>query len=212
MRRLLVGAAFGALAVGCLPAPPPWLGETGTTVGVVGDSLVRHAEFGPRGRPGDPRRLSTALVDAGHRASLSSQVGADTPDLARITAFPDPGADVLVVALGTNDMHRGTPIETAVAAIDEFIDVIGPRCTVLVTIIDEPSWGLDVTAPPYNAALHDLAAVRGDAVVVDWGAVADLHPEHLAADGVHHTDSGQAAYRQLIVDGVSACVELTLAD
>jgi hypothetical protein len=197
-----------ALAAACLPPPPPWQGEVGTTVGLVGDSLLRHAEFGP-GRPSGPGRLSGALVDEGYRASLTARVGAETSDLAPITSFPDPGAALLVVALGTNDMHRGEAVEVVIHAIDAFIEAIAPRCTVLVTIVDEPSWGLDVTAPPFNAALVALAATRGDVVVADWGAAVDVHPEYLRAGDVHHTDAGQEAYRRLIVDGVLACDALT---
>lgn len=212
-RSALGVAALGAagLVGACLPAPSPWLGTAGVTVGVVGDSLVHHAELGPGGRPGDPRRLSAELVAAGRRASVSSAVGADTPDLASITAFPDPGAELLVVALGTNDMRAGLPIPTAIANIEAFVAVIAPRCTVVVTIVDEPSWGLQELGPAFNAALVDLAAGRTDVVVADWASLAEANPGHLMPDGVHHTTAGQAAYRTLIVEGVAACDALVPA-
>lgn len=202
---LVVVAALGV--AGCLPAPPAWVGSSGPGVLVVGDSLVNGAQTGGGLDSSDPDRfLDEALNSAGYRASVSKMIGASTGDLVMAKPLPSPAPDVVVVALGTNDMHDGAvPVATAVGNIEAYLDEAGAVCSVVVTIVDEPSWGLDVTAPLFNAALVGLAESRPGVLVADWAAVVDGHPEFLGSDGVHHTVEGQAAYRALIVDAADRC-------
>jgi lysophospholipase L1-like esterase len=177
---------------------------------VVGDSLVHSSQTGGGIDATDPdRHIDDAAAARGLRASVSAIVGADTADLGGLAGFPAPGPDALVIALGTNDMRDGVvPVDTAIRNLVAAIDRIGAPCTAVVTIIDEPTWGLDVTAPPYNAALAALAEARDDVVLADWAGVADAHPEHLQTDGVHLTEEGKAAYRDLLLDGAEACLAL----
>lgn len=194
----------------CLPTPTPWAGVDGPRVGVVGDSLVHAAQTGGGVDEADPDRfLDDAAAARGLRTSVSAVIGAKTTQLAGVGAFPEPGPDALVVGLGTNDMRDAAlTVPAAIANLVTYIDRIDAPCTAVVTIIDEPTWGLDVTAPPYNAALAALADERDDVVLADWAPVAAAHPEYLSSDGVHHTDEGKDAYRDLILDAAEECLAL----
>ena len=206
----LVGtlALVAALASACLPAPSPWVGPPAPVarVGVIGDSLTFAAEYGPglpdTADPATPHDLSDALVDAGYAASLSALIGATTEDLVELPDWPEPVADVVVIALGSNDRNEGAVPVTAMAAnLEGYLARWPDACVVLVTIAETSPWQLDVYAPEWNAHL----ASRAD-VLADWTAVTVEHPEYLLSDGVHHTPDGRAAYRQLIVDSVGGCI------
>jgi hypothetical protein len=215
MRRAVIFLSIGLtlVAAACLPKPSSWYGDSGPYVGVIGDSLVHAAETGGGLDPDDTDRfVSQRLAQSGYRASVSAMIGAVTADLRTVAAFPEPGFELLVLALGTNDMHDGAvPVDVAIGDIVTYLDAHTPACTALVTIVDEPSWGLDVTAPVYNAALADLATERADVIIADWAAVVDAHPEYLGSDGVHHTAAGQEAYRSLIDDAAGQCASLAPA-
>jgi lysophospholipase L1-like esterase len=202
------------LSVGCLTVPTPWAGDSGPYVGVIGDSLVQQSNTGGGIDGSDPDHyLQDDLTAAGYRVSLSAFIGATTKDLGAVLPFPAPGPEIVVIGLGTNDVRNAdqTTIGNAIGNIANYLDRRPTACTALITIIDEPGWGLDVSAPLYNAALAQLAADRGNTIIADWAAVADAHPEYLGVDGVHHTPLGQAAYRSLIVSAVDQCSDLIAA-
>jgi len=206
--RVAIAAAVMTMFVtACLPPFGPWSGDgDGPLVAVVGDSLVHAAQFDGGNDPDDPDRfLDDELAAGGYRSTVSARIGADTADLARLEAPAEP-ADVVIVALGTNDLDRGVTVERAIANIVDFLDRLSPRCAAVVTVVvDAPDWGLDVTAPPYNAALADLGATRDDLVVADWATRSSSHPEWFAHDQVHHTEAGRAAYRQLVREAADEC-------
>ncbi len=199
----LVVAVSVLVLVACVPRPSSWLGESGYHVGVIGDSLVHNAEVGGGVDVNDPDRfLSQALVDAGFRASVAAAIGAQTADLAPMVPFPEPGVEILVIGMGTNDVRDpSVTVETAISNVVGYIDAHPVPCAALLTIATD----LSVTAPAYNAALAQLAAEREDIVLADWAAVLDGHPEYLGEDGVHHSDLGEEAYRSLIVDAAEEC-------
>jgi lysophospholipase L1-like esterase len=180
---------------------------------VFGDSLTSFVENGPdhdlRGGP-DDSFLTDRLVVEGYTASVSSLIGAATGDLASVTpTIPAPGADVLLIALGSNDRSLDpttgqayVSVATAIANIDAAVAQTAAECNIVVTVAETTPWnGLNQTAPAYNAALRALPGV----VVADWALVAASHPEYLRPNDVHHTTAGAAAYMDLFVDAVNAC-------
>jgi hypothetical protein len=182
MRRVIglsTALAIVVIGVACMPPPSSWYGDADIRVGVVGDSLVHAAETGGGLEAGDPDRfLSQEMAAAGYRTSVSAFIGATTFELASLQPFPQPGPEYLVIGLGTNDMRDAkVSVETALGNIVSFLGHRPAACTVLITIVDEPAWGLDVTAPLYNAAMVQLAADRGDMVIADWAAQIDAHPD-----------------------------------
>ena len=180
---------------------------------VFGDSLTSFIENGPDhdlfGGP-DDSFLTDTLVANGHAASVSSLSGASTADLVHVTPkIPAPGANVLVIALGTNDRANdpatGKPpisVATALANVNAAIVQTAAECNIVVTVAETTPWGrLDQNAPAYNAGLRALPGVN----VADWALLVAAHPEYLLPNEVHHTTAGAAAYMALFVDAVDAC-------
>lgn len=207
--RMPAAAVVLAVSVaGCLPSPPPWKGSgSGPRVMVFGDSLTSYIENGPGhdlfGGP-DDTFLTDRLIVEGHPASVSSLIGAETGDLANVTpGIPEPGTDVLLIALGTNDRREArVTVDAAIANVNAAIARAAAECNIVVTVAETTTWGsLNLFAPAYNAALRALPGV----VVADWASIAAAHPEYLAPNDVHHTTVGAAAYMELFVDAVDAC-------
>ncbi len=206
---------IGALALGplllvaaCLPEPPAWVG-TGPRVMVFGDSLTYRLEHGV-GLDREHRfsHLTDELVASGRSASVAAMIGATTGDLGSVVGrVPAPGADVLLVELGTNDLlprsdgQPTIPVRTAIRNVRDAVDAVGAGCTVLVTVAETAVWGLDELAPAYNDALR---SIRG-AVIADWAALVAAEPGYVGDDGIHLTDAGAAAMGSLFLDAIAAC-------
>jgi lysophospholipase L1-like esterase len=213
-------AVAALLTTACLEAAGPWVGPSaGARVGVAGDSQIQIAQYGPGLKEADDpdHRLTDALNAAGYQASVAGTIGSNTRDLVRWSLWLAPGAQVVALAYGANDMNTqgsdqtAVPIAEAEANLRGFIDRVDPPgddtaiCFALVEMPEESTaWGHDVWGPRWNAVLSAIAAERGD-VVVSWAELADTHPEWLAPDQVHQTAEGQEAFRQAIVAGVQAC-------
>jgi lysophospholipase L1-like esterase len=207
VKRLTI-IALSLLLAGCiLPPPPPWSGDDGVRLSafagdgehvlVFGDSLTYLAN--------NEDALTDQLVAAGYVASVSATGGATSQSLAADDLVePEPGADITVIALGTNDIHLDIitspgDIGGYIARIQTAFDRYDAGCDVAVTTVEsEPMAEL---APLMNDALEEMASV----VVADWAAIVADHPEYLLEDGIHHTPGGQAAYRDLIESAVGEC-------
>lgn len=214
MRRIVVIVVLSVIVAGCLPSPSLWVGS-GVRVGVVGDSIVYVTEHDTYKDAN--HHLTDALVAAGYAVSASDKIGATTTDLGTLPPWPTPGAEIVSIELGTNDMDATTtPGQPSVAyAIAEAnynaylvsLDAAGVRCVVLVEVALAPSWGLDVTGPVWNTYLASVAATRpaGSTVIVPWAAQAIAHPEYVAGDGVHPTDAGKTALINDEIQAIGAC-------
>jgi hypothetical protein len=209
MALILVGAA-------CLEAAGPWVGPADAIrVGVAGDSQVHAAQYGPGLKePDDPdHHVTNALNAAGYRASVAGTIGSNTRDLVNWPAWPEPGAQTVVLAYGANDMNSSAtgepavPIAEAEANMRGFVERVDPPddgVDVCVVLVEMPelavAWGHDVWGPPWNAVLATIADV-----VVPWSDLTEANPGYLGSDLVHQTPEGRAAYVDAIVAGVQAC-------
>jgi hypothetical protein len=215
------GLLLAAVAVaGCLGAGTPWTGA-GRRVGVVGDSqiyLVEHSKFGD-----NDHHLTDALVSKGYQVSTSYMIGASTADLAHFNSltpfagFPDPGAQIVVTALGVNDLRTDpnthkqlTPIAQAEANYKAHLDALGHAgvsCDVLVEIPETTQESLDQIGVVWNAFLADQASARGG-VVMPWASTVAQHPEYVnSRDGIHETALGVFAYMGGIAAAVDQCAQ-----
>lgn len=203
----MVLAAMALVGVAC-ENPGPWVGA-GPRVAVVGDSLVLHAE-NPLTND-DPDDVEHEIVDdlvaAGYTASVGAHVGHSIPETVELVEMvPEPGAEILVFAAGTNDAHSALDVETQMAPLRDLLDRTSASCVVLVTVTESSvPWDLVTEAPPYNAALHAEADTRADVLIADWVPIAAAHPEYFLYDGAHMTLEGREAYRDLILAGADAC-------
>ncbi len=210
MRRVVASAVVIVLGVAaCLPRPAPWVGDGAEHVMVFGDSLTFQANHGTDGGPPDQSVtfLTDQLVAAGYATSVASNFGATTEDLESVTGeIPEPGADILVIALGTNDLHivNAAPrssVEASLVNLDRAILQAAASCVVLIGVADVDTWGLSANADEFNTGLTERADVYGN-----WATIIDAHPEYLRGDdNIHHTAAGAAAYRDLITTSVDAC-------
>lgn len=207
--KFALTVALVLVATGCLSAPGPWTGPSdGLRVGFYGDSITQLSETGggtDQG-PSAPHLLTAAMVAAGFQSSYSALIGATTPNLMNITYPADtPGPQVIVVALGTNDLHNGyyNP-QTIISNIVKLINRLQPECAIIVNIEEIPVWGLSTFAPAYNNLLDKLAASRPDVVIADWNSEVQADPSMIVPDNVHPDSAGQQAYRNLFVNSVIA--------
>ena len=205
---------------GCLGRGTPWTG-TGPRIGVVGDSEVynlEHESFGD-----NTHRMTDALVEKGYQVSTSDIIGASTQDLARFNSltsfagFPDPGARVVVTAIGVNDLRtdpsthtQATPIDQAESNYTAYLDALdkaGVACHVLVEIPETTQESLDQIGVVWNKFLADQASAR-NGVVMPWASTVAQHPEYVnSTDGIHQTALGMFAYLGGIAAGVDQCAQ-----
>lgn len=190
-----------------------WTGdEAAESVVVIGDSLVFWTEQATLHT--SETWLTDDLVAAGHYAYVTGWIGLDV-DLAYPVVWNHASRqgiipDVLVIALGTNDMHvdavTGAPPTTpelAAPVLDAWLAEVPDACVRLIGVAESiTGWGLDVTAPGWNAMLGAAAASHADGAFVPWEPL----PEW-TQNGVdpHLTTEGEDAYRALLVDAAASC-------
>lgn len=180
---------------------------------MLGDSLVFESERSEFS--GTETRITDDLVAAGNRAWVTGWIGLTYADAypmvwdlpSREGVIPD----VLVIALGTNDMRvdsvtgeaRTTP-EAVRPILAAWLAEVPDACVRLIGPSDSiAGWGLDVTAPAFNTMLAEEAALHADAEYVPW------NPDPAWTDNgadPHMTTAGRDAYRALIVAEVAECL------
>lgn len=192
MRRVLVAMAI----TGLLVTPPAvvgssrraWANGSQPVVAVIGDSLLRAASSEPpsfrvNARAG--RMLSTAPIP-----------------ITQMVERRDP--DVVVVALGTNDVARNRPLSDMAQSLEAAIEAADGRCVVLVTVSP-------LGTPFYNPQWR-RAATRFNRLVLGtgrpvarWSRAVQQDASLLLPDGVHLTESGLAAYTGLLRSTAATC-------
>ena len=176
------------------------------SVSVIGDSLVYQAE-GSDSSGAPTRKLADELVVAGYRAHVSGWIG-ETLDAGHEQLWPavaaEPDLDVLVIALGTNDINQDIPLETSRVALRRWLaetDYVG--CVVLVGVNELAyAWELDVHGPAFNAMLSEEAAARPNAIFVRFDPIVD--PDTYDGDVHFPTEDRQAEYRSTIRGAVES--------
>jgi hypothetical protein len=203
---MLMGVVVVLLATACQSGV--WAGDpAGAKVAVIGDSLVFQAEGNFTFKTSN-RYVADDLIALGYQSHVSGWIGATLasahqyiwPEVSGMTDL-----DVLVLALGTNDMGGGTSVADARATLDAWLDeAAGVGCIALVGVnVHAYAWGLDVTGPPYNAMLADEAATRDHVIYEEWDP--DLAIQGTDGDVHFHTPEAAAQYRATLVDAANRC-------
>lgn len=185
-----------------------WFGR-GRTVAVLGDSLTVQARRHLRTLLADDALKVAALFGEGMAGGpLSDGIGSPImPAVVREYAEDPP--DVVVVALGTNDVWQPglspASFERAWSAMTRSFE---GSCIVGVTVSETTE------AARYDAG--DAATVnrvirRTADVVVDW-AVLGSAPRFTGPDHIHLTEVGQQRFAELIARGVDRCEPPTVTD
>jgi hypothetical protein len=207
-RRGIAAVAVGLgllVASGCQTGT--WAGDAGaTSVAIMGDSLVYQSEGDSSVVP--TRMLTDELVAAGYRTHVSGWVG-ETIAAGHVDLWPqvadEPGLDIVVIALGTNDVNRAVPLEDSRAALQSWLtETADVGCVALIGLNEHAyAWQLDVHGPPFNAMLAEQAALAPNAIFVPWEPDLDIHGH----DGDVHfpTPESQAQYRATLHGAVDQC-------
>jgi lysophospholipase L1-like esterase len=135
----------------------------------------------------------TVLAEINRRIAVGSDPSAGTDVIADVLAGSDP--DVVVVALGTNDIGKYGSIEEYAAEIDELIDEL-PDDLPLVWINTYLSRTPDDSAA-FNAALIETLSERGNATIGRWSSIAQQGG--MLRDGVHPSEDGEQRFADLVL-------------
>jgi lysophospholipase L1-like esterase len=190
-------AALGACsAAGASPTTAPATPDLAPAVAVAapagngdrrvfieGDSLV----------VGATPFLTPLLGNDGWTVTLDAQVGRDTATGARnLARRAYELGEVLVVALGTNDL----PDPLAFSAnIDLIMEIAGGRRVVWVTVARSGWDRLDQALVRAQARWANLS-------VADWRPIIAGHPDMRAYDGIHLTEAGYRLRASFIADAI----------
>ncbi|HET9547956.1 MAG TPA: GDSL-type esterase/lipase family protein, partial [Desertimonas sp.] len=132
----------------------------------------------------------------GRRIAVGRQPAAGTDVLAEVLADSDP--DLVVVALGTNDVGKYTTIEEYAAQIEELVDLL-PEDQPLVWINTYLS-GTPEGSAKFNAALLETLSDRGAASIGRWSSIAQR--DGMLSDGVHPSEDGTREFANLVLDEI----------
>jgi lysophospholipase L1-like esterase len=113
---------------------------------------------------------------------------------------------VVVVALGTNDTTSRADVDAFPDRIDAMMRSIGDRPVVWVTHVDPRPAQVEGGAAAINAAIRDAPARWPNLTVLDRAPALAADPSLLGDDGLHFTDTGQAAFADEIANAVRARV------
>ena len=165
----------------------------GREVVVIGDSIT--VASAPRILEGASEIGAdvTVLAETNRRIAVGSDPSAGTDVIADVLADGDP--DVVVVALGTNDIGKYGSIEEYAAEIDELVDEL-PEDLPLVWINTYLSRIPDDSAA-FNAALIETLSERGNATIGRWSSIAQQGG--MLRDGVHPSEDGEQRFADLVL-------------
>jgi lysophospholipase L1-like esterase len=201
--------AGGESAAGTIPlfggtVPPggpaidltPSDGVRGRDVVVIGDSItVASAPLIVAAATGIDVDV-TVLAEVGRRIAVGGSPPAGTDVLGEVLDEEEP--DLVVVALGTNDVGKYNTIDEYAAQIDELVEMV-PRDTPLVWINTYLEDNPDSSAA-FNAALIETLKERGTATIGRWSSIAQR--DGMLSDGIHPSDDGNQEFADLVVDEI----------
>ena len=138
----------------------------------------------------------TVMAEVGRRISVGGRPAPGTDVLAEVLAEGAP--DVVVVALGTNDIGKYGTVEEYATEIDELVDLL-PEDQPLVWINTYLSRTPEDSAA-FNSALIDTLSERGTATIGRWSTIAQQ--DGMLIDGVHPSEDGTERFADLVVDQI----------
>ena len=167
----------------------------GGTVALVGDSLNVGVE------PYIGSALPGFEVIANDRVGRRTEEGIDEIEQGRARLAPH-----VVVSLGTNDPP--SDVGAFRAAVERVTQLVGPgRCLVWATI-----WRDAAPNDALNQVLRDAAAANRRMRLVEWAEMVQAHPDWLAPDGLHGSETGYRERARAIAAAVRDCAPARTAE
>jgi lysophospholipase L1-like esterase len=176
-----------------------------TSVVMIGDSITDGARAGLE-FAFSAKGFTDVTVDAqwGRRISVGDGVSVPLNGLQAVKDLQAQGADpdVWVVALGTNDLGLYRDAAAYAEVIDQMLALL-PVDKPLVWVNTFRANQLGDTVV-YNSTLAERLALRGNAVLTDWFAIASApDQEVLTDDGVHPTRDGYGIFALTVADSLA---------
>jgi len=107
-----------------------------------------------------------------------------------------PTADVVVIALGTNDVASAPPVIEDL--VTEVLDGVAPDADLYWVDV----YLADGRGAAVNDVLSHVAERTGHLQILEWSALARTTPGLLDADGIHLTTEGRRARAALVANAV----------
>jgi lysophospholipase L1-like esterase len=168
----------------------------GRDVVVIGDSItVGSAPLIVAAADADDVDV-TVLAEVGRRITVGSEPSSGSDVVREVFDESDP--DLVVVALGTNDIGKYTTIEEYAAQIQEFLALV-PGDTPVAWINTYLSRTPDDSSA-FNAALLETLGARGNATIGRWSSIAQR--DGMLRDGIHPTDEGAQRFADLVEEQI----------
>ena len=203
-RRAIIAAGLAVLPVRALAARGP-------VVTILGDSIT--AGLGLPGRDALPNQLHLALERLGvgnmvRGAGVSGDTSAN--GLARLDASIRPDSEIVVVALGGNDLLLGLDPKVTRSNLDKIIRRLKARhkAVVLTGISAPPEIGRSYAAE-FNAIFPSLAAEHHLAIYPDLLAGVARNPALNQADGIHPNARGVVVIANRLAPVVARVIRQT---
>jgi hypothetical protein len=157
----------------------------GARVLMIGDSIMASTSSRYGGE------MCKELVPRGWDVEVDAESGRFVEFGGRVLdARLDAGWDAAVVMLGNN---YGADKAVFHGYLDDIVDRLAPRPTVLLTVTEFRPDRADV-----NDAIYDVAAEHDNVRVVDWAGETASEPDLVGGDGLHLSDLGRARYADLV--------------
>jgi lysophospholipase L1-like esterase len=191
------GARPSARAAGTTEGPSTTYEPVTGRVVIVGDSLTVGAQD----------NLDKLAHKHGFTLDLSAQNGRQIPagvsELKRLSA---PSADLVVVALGTNDANQPDfDAKTADALIDQALATTGSTVPVLwVNVYRDQGTPAGDQATLFNRRLEAATTRHPNLTVLDWRSFVAGSPDIVSDDRIHLTTDGYIARSRWIRDAIVA--------
>ena len=160
------------------PVDPAVPGAVALKPGVlaIGESVMLGAEGG--------------LRDTFRKVAVDAAVGRQAADIvARTQQLADAGAlrETVVIHTGSNGYVERSQLK-------QILEAVAPAQRIVVVNVDVPREWQD----PNNALIAELVAQTPNAVLADWHSRAAMSGDVHVKDGIHLTESGIAAYSEVI--------------
>jgi acyl-CoA thioesterase-1 len=198
----------GIVIAGALLAPPLAAADPVRIV-AVGDSLTAGYGVGPG--ESFPEQLEVALKARGHDVSVANAgVSGDTASdgLARLEWSVPAEADIVIVALGSNDALRGIDPAVTRKALFGIVDKLKQRDQrVLLAGALAPRNMGEAYASEFDAIYRELAQQKNVALYPFFLAGVATDPKLNQSDGMHPNAAGVAEIVQRIIPQVEDLLE-----
>ena len=151
--------------------------------------------------------VDAALREGGFEPTLHGAPGYGLKDLpywfADLPALLATDPVVVVVGLGTNDVHNDDQVAQVPARLDKMMEALGDRPVVWITHVDDRPGAPASAGRANNAAIRAAPARWPNLTVLDFTLEMAANPYILSLDELHFTDEGKRIYAEKITEAVA---------